>query len=172
MFPLLRIQQAAALGALALLLGLAAGTVLGYRYADAQGAKALSDLQRRNAEEQVKGERAARLELVAAQRVGDALTERLAEAQSRRTVKTVEVIRAIPKHTDGRACLNAGAVRLLDDALQPDFAALPKTAGEPVKPPAALAASDADVAGWIAEAGRLYAACAGRLNALIDWEMR
>lgn len=147
------------------------GVIAGYQFADAQGQARLADLQRQQAEQHAQAETLLRAELEAAQEEGGRLSAALAEANAQQTTRTVEVIREIPKYTDGRRCLGAAAVRLLDGA---NRAAghrdeLPQAAGQPAAPPAALAASDADVAGWIAEAGRLYNGCAGQLNALIDW---
>jgi hypothetical protein len=97
----------------------------------------------------------------------DAATARIAAAEGRIVIKTVEVIRNVPSVTTGRKCLDPAAVRLLQPAT--DTASKPP-AGKPVaESPADLAASDTDVAYWIAEANRHYETCAGRLNGLVDW---
>lgn len=97
----------------------------------------------------------------------DALAARLAAAESKIVIKTVEVIRHVPTVTTGRLCLDAAAVSLL----QPGAAWGPyQSAGQPAGQGSAhAAASDRDVAYWAAEANRQYETCAARINALIDW---
>ena len=97
----------------------------------------------------------------------DALAAQLSAAESRIVTKTVEVIRHVPTVTTGRLCLGADAVGLL----QPGAHWGPyQPAGEPAGQGSAhAAASDRDVAYWAAEANRLYATCAERMNALADW---
>lgn len=98
---------------------------------------------------------------------GDTLAAKLASAEGQIVIKTVEVIKHVPTVTTGRKCLDPAAVGLL----QPGAAAAPDDA--PGKPDAenadAPAASDRDVAFWIADANQQYDTCAARLNALIDW---
>lgn len=98
---------------------------------------------------------------------GDGLAAQLAVAEGQIIVKTVEVIKHVPIVTTGRKCLDAAAVGVL----QPGTAAAPSPAsGEPdAARTDASAASDRDVAFWIADANQRYETCAARLNALIDW---
>lgn len=115
-------------------------------------------------------DRDAYLEQIESQRKrADTLSEQLAQAEGRIVVKTVEVIKHVPSVTTGRLCLDAGAVGLLQPGAHPQPDPAPgKPAAE--SPPAA-AASDRDVAYWIAEANRQYETCAGRMNALVDWHL-
>ena len=109
----------------------------------------------------------------AAQARGDALEERLAEKSRTLELQTREHAREIKRLTTGRPCLNAGTVRLLNDAtirLSASPAGVPPpTGGTPAAN--APAASDTDVAGWIDDAGRQYETCRNRLDALIDWHV-
>jgi len=99
---------------------------------------------------------------------GNELSDKLAKAEARITVKTVEVIKYVPTVTTGTTpCLSPAAVSLL----QPGSAqGIRPPASEPATEGAgALAASDRDVAYWIAEANQLYDTCALRLNTLVLW---
>lgn len=101
---------------------------------------------------------------------GDALSDRLAQAESATQTQTIEVIKYVPKVTTGAPCLSAGAVGLLNGTGYP-VKPLP-SAGQPAaEATAPLAASDRDVAYWIADANRRYDTCAERLNTLIDFEL-
>lgn len=108
----------------------------------------------------------------------DVLAAQLATAEGRIVIKTVEVIKHVPQVTTGTTpCLSADAVSLLNPgtawgpvypaAGQPDDsgAAAPATPGGD-----AAAASDRDVAYWIAEANQQYETAAARLNALINYK--
>ena len=104
------------------------------------------------------------------QAFADELSNALAIAEGRVITKTVEVIKHVPTVTTGTTpCLGPAAISLL----QPG-------SGQGIRPPTsepaaegagALAASDRDVAYWIAEANRHYDICAVRLNALVDFEL-
>lgn len=100
-------------------------------------------------------------------RRADVLSAQLSQAEARVITRTVEVIKHVPIVTTGRLCLGADAVSLLQ--LQP-----PADPDETPRPPdaespPALAASDRDVAFWIADANAQYDTCALRLNALVDY---
>lgn len=82
---------------------------------------------------------------------------------------TKEIIKYVPKYTTGKPCLSADAVSLLNS--RPSDNDKAETGPEPTpQGPAAPAATDSDVAYWIANANGLYSTCAARLNALIDYE--
>lgn len=99
---------------------------------------------------------------------GNEASGELAQAETQIVTKTVEVIKYVPQVTTGRKCLDAGAVWLLNDGAPPK---LSQAAGQPVaESRPALAASDTDVAGWIAIANGQYDLCAARLNGLVDYE--
>lgn len=101
-------------------------------------------------------------------RRADAAAAALATAEGRIVTKTVEVIKHVPQVTTGTTpCLSGAAVSLLNYGT--DWGPY-QPAGEPAaESPTHAAASDRDVAYFIADANRLYETCAGRLNALVDW---
>lgn len=99
---------------------------------------------------------------------GNTLSAQLSQAEGQIVTKTVEVVKYVPKVTTGRLCLDSAAVSVLQPASDPD---MPKAPGKPpAESPPALAASDRDVAYWVATANQLYDTCALRLNALVDYE--
>lgn len=129
-------------------------------------------------------EREARRRLDEAQTRGDALTTDLHAANRAALRLQEELDEQIAVATQGRACLDAAALRVLDRA--PGIAAprLPAAAGRAVAAGGADAAADparaagggdasvatdTDVARWALDAGRQYDECARRLGALIDW---
>ncbi|BBL69737.1 hypothetical protein [Methylogaea oryzae] len=154
-----------------LLAGIVAGAAWGYRYADAQGQAALANLQRQQADQHAQAEALLRAELEQAHEYGEGLSAQLADAQSRQTVKTIEVIRRVPIVTSNRVCLSPDAVRLLNGVIATagDADAVPQAAGGAAGEAAAAAASDRDVAGWIAEAAGVCNVQAAQLAAVIDW---
>lgn len=121
----------------------------------------------KSAARQLVAERAASARYQAEVARGNALSARLARAETAVQIKTVERIKYVPQVTTGRRCLDPDAVRLLNGAGIPR---LSQAARQPAaESPAAPAASDADVAGWIASAHGQYETCAARLNGLIDY---
>lgn len=105
---------------------------------------------------------------------GSEVAAKLAAAEGRVIVKTVEVIKHVPQVTTGTTpCLSAAAVGLLNpgSGWGPSYQATGQPDGESAAPPAAADrdASDRDIAYWIAEANQQYETAAARLNALIDW---
>ena len=146
---------------------------------------ALQTVKREHAEQwRLLAERAA-ADLQAAQARGDVLTEELMAATRAAELLRGELHEQIDLATQGRACLDAAALRVLDRA--PGIAARPvpaaprraaaaggaQPAADPAQParPAAAepAATDTDVARWANDAYRRYADCAARLDALIRW---
>lgn len=100
-----------------------------------------------------------------AQKRADELSRKLSVAESQVNTRTIEVIRYVPRYTKQRPCLTAGAVELLQPSADPSVVPASErngTSGEE-------AASDTDVAYWIAEANRHYEVCAERLDSLITW---
>lgn len=120
------------------------------------------------AAQQLAAERVASAKYRAEIERGNALSERLAKAESSIQTRTVEVIKYVNKVTTGRGCLSAGAVGLLNGTVYP--APLRTGAGTPAPDDAGPSASDTDVYQWIAEAQGSYDTCAARLNELIEWE--
>lgn len=149
---------------------------------------ALQAVKREHAEQwRIAAERAA-ADLQAAQARGDALTQELEAANRQAETLRGELDEQITLATQGRACLDAAALRVLDRA--PGIAAAParvpaparraaaaggaQPAADPPQPagdaePDARSASDTDLARWALSAGARYDACARRLDALIDW---
>lgn len=107
--------------------------------------------------------------MIAAQRLANALESKLAASEQTRLSQQLEHQREIKRLTTGRPCLNGGTVRLLNSSAGIQPAAVPESASEPPAEDAA-AASDTDIAGWIDHAIRQYETCRGRLGALIDFE--
>ena len=97
----------------------------------------------------------------------DELSHALSIAEGRIITKTVEVIKYVPKVTTGAPCLNAATVSLFQPGADPGLRPPP---GALTPEGAAPAASDTDIAGWIATANQYYETCAVRLNALVDFE--
>lgn len=127
-----------------------------------------------------------------AQARGDVLTDELMAASRAAELLRGELHEQIDLATQGRACLDAAALRVLDRA--PGIAARPvpaaprraaaaggaHAAGDSAQPagvakPGAQpsdderSASDTDLARWALSAGARYDECARRLDALIDW---
>lgn len=122
----------------------------------------------KSAARQLETERAASARYQAEVARGNLLSARLSQAETAVQTKTVERIKYVPQVTSGRRCLDPDAVRLLNGAGYPK---LSQAARQPdAESPAAPAASDTDVAGWIASAHGQYETCAARLNGLIDYE--
>lgn len=129
------------------------------------------------------------------QAIGNQLTQRLATAEAALLRTQRERDHALAKHTTGRTCLDAGALRVLHGAPGIRVAGMPGTTGGPdaAGTGAATAAHDGDssaepaaeepagpglvmrlatdhqVAGWALQAGALYETCRQRLQALIDF---
>lgn len=153
---------------------------------------ALQTVKREHAEQwRLLAERAA-ADLQAAQARGDVLTEELMAATRAAELLRGELHEQIDLATQGRACLDAAALRVLDRA--PGIAARPvpaaprraaaaggaQPAADPAQPagdaqlgaelePDERSASDTDLARWALTAGARYDECARRLDALIDW---
>lgn len=153
---------------------------------------ALQTVKREHAEQwRLLAERAA-ADLQAAQARGDVLTEELMAATRAAELLRGELHEQIDLATQGRACLDAAALRVLDRA--PGIAARPvpaaprraaaaggaQPAADPAQPaggaqlgaeiePDERSASDTDLARWALSAGARYDECARRLDALIDW---
>jgi len=156
---------------------------------------ALEAVQREHAEQWRIFAEAAAARLQAAQARGDALTEELAAASRQADALRGELDEQITLATQGRACLDAAALRVLDRA--PGIAAAPARVPAPARRAAAAGGADAagdsaqrggdgagqraeqrdaepyatdtDLARWALDAGRQYDDCARRLGALIDW---
>lgn len=101
------------------------------------------------------------------QAVADDLARGLAKAEQARTIVYKETVREIPAATLGRPCLSGDALGLLD-RFAGAAAGLPAPAGEPADQGDA-AASDTQVAQWVAEAIEQHERERGVCNALIDW---
>lgn len=107
--------------------------------------------------------------LATAQRAADGLAAQLAAKESQLNILTEEQTRAVKRFTSNRACLSAGAVRVLNNqpgGVMPGLVA--PAPGEPVPADAGFA-SDTDVAEWAINARRSYDTCRARLGAIADF---
>lgn len=150
-------------GVVALLLFAAGWMTEGWRK-DAE----IERIERAHAEQRARDAEAATAEIEAAVKRGDQLAARVAAAESTRDIALQETQDALRKVTTGRPCLNAAAVRLLNQSagLKPE--PLPAPAGQPVGADATFA-TDTDVAQWAAGAIRHYDTCRGRIQAVADF---
>lgn len=102
----------------------------------------------------------------------DQLTKKLAVAEvENRTLSKVKTDE-IKAQTTGRACLDAGALRVLSTAPGLTVAApagVPQASGSPVDAGGSVA-TDSNIGTWAIEAGEHYETCRARLDALIAWE--
>ena len=129
----------------------------------------IATLKKTQAENVATVAEAARDRLLAARTRSDEIETRLTKADADRQTLALEHSREIKRLTTGRACLNAGTVRLLNaSGPRGDAAAVPASAGQPVAADAG-AASDTDVAEWADLARRQYDTCRDKLQAVIDW---
>lgn len=156
----------------------------------------LAELRSTQAEATRRAALAAAARLQAAQQRSDALAADLLATLATNAQLTEEKTHALKTATAGRACLSDRALRMLHGApgitvagadgvptagagaaaagagpaAHPDAGHPDGTgAGQPAHAPAELAATDTDVALWIATAGQQHEACRARLNALIAW---
>jgi hypothetical protein len=113
-----------------------------------------------------------------AQATGEAASARLAAVLAANTQLTQEKKHALKAATDGRACLSDRTLRVLNGApgltVAAPAAGVSAPAGQPPAGPAAVAAhphvaTDADVSGWVLDAGRLHEACRQQLAELAGW---
>lgn len=155
--------------ALGLLLG-GGGTYL-FTSAELESVKAdFAGWKARQADEKTQAASVALERLQRANERADVLQSALDKTEQKLSTTQKEMQREIKLNTTGRACLNARTVRLLnDDTHDNQPASLPTTTGQPAEEDAA-AATDTDVADWIAIAKTQYATCTARLDALIDWQ--
>jgi hypothetical protein len=98
---------------------------------------------------------------------GDDLSQKLLKTEFKLSTIEKERDRALKNQTTGRACLSAGAVRLLNTT-DSGATSLPEAAGRATTTDGA-AATDTDVAEWINHAISQYDICRGRLDRLIDY---
>lgn len=156
----------------------AAGAAAGYRYADARGQARLARCEHGRAEDARAAAAGAVRLLDRAQQAEVAAAARLAAQKAAFDRRIKEVRSEIYRLSSGRECLS-GALRLRLDAALGAATALPAPAGGVARAPAGSAAdpghrqpssTDADVAGWILEAARLYDDCRARLDALRQWD--
>lgn len=167
------------LGLIPYLLAFAIGAGTAYPLARAPLQGSIADLRTQNAALRETSAESARLAALAAsaklseaQASGERLSARLANALTKNDQLTEEKKHALKDATDGRACLSARALRVLNGATGitvasggagvPQATGQPAAAGEPV-------ATDSNIGGWILDAGKRHEACREQLGALIDW---
>lgn len=166
----------------AMLVGAAGGSAATWGLARAPLQGRVADLRQENAALRETHAEAARLSALAAarriaqaQQAGQAAEARLTTTLAANARLTQEKKDALATATDGRACLDERALRVLDGAPgitvdRPHGADLPAPAGPAAAAPAGIA-TDTGVAGWIADAGKAYEACREQLHELIDWQL-
>lgn len=150
-------------GVIAALIFLAGWQVEGWRK-DAE----IERIERAHADQRARDAVSAAEEIAAATKRGNELAARAAAAESARDLALEETRDALRKVTNGRPCLGAAAVRLLNGPAGIHPAPVPDAAGEPAGTDAA-SASDTDVALWAAFARRSYDTCRGRIDALAEF---
>ena len=117
----------------------------------------------------IAAQKAADKAIADAQARGDALQTQLQSALGKNAQLLKEKQDVIPTLTTGRTqCFSAQLVSVLNTGAA--GSGVPQATGKPAPENApAVAASDRDVATYVAAAQSQYAECAGRLNTLIDW---
>lgn len=151
----------------------------GYRFGvsteHARGEAQLSALKQTYADENAKAQAELRKRLEEATARGDELSSKLLTTEATTTRQSQEKTRAVTKITTGRRCLDADVVRMLnsDQPITQSSAGhnsgnVPQAAGSAAATDGA-AATDTDVAQWIANARASYDICRNRLDALIDF---
>ncbi len=151
------------LAAMLLAVGAAGGFTTTSLYYRAQ----ISDIKLAQANKDKATQAAATAALLSAQRSGDDLSNRLAQAESTLNLKSLEVSREVSRLAIGRNCLSADLVSLLNQSTAASGVAT-APASAPVAADAAFA-TDQDVGEWIVFAQSQYDTCRARLGALIDW---
>ncbi len=133
------------------------GVGIGHHWASVSAeAKRVKDIEALNAQIKIQIEHA------------NVISDKLAKAEGKVIIHTVEVIKYVDKVTDGHKCLGSAAVGLL----QPGSSqGLNPPTSKPVAEDAGASSSDSDIYTWIAKANQQYETCAIRLNNLVDFEM-
>lgn len=140
----------------ALLLSLGSGFYTGYDWSNT-----------RHEAQRAKEQDANAAQLASLTAESNRLSDQLAQAEGRITIKNVEVIKHVKDLTTGRDCLGPAAVSLLQPG---NSQGLRTPTGKPDAESSGASATDTDIGYWIAEANQHYDTCAARQNALIDWE--
>ena len=128
----------------------------------------ISSLKREHAEQTATAATEAATRLQDSIKLAETLQLRVAKQENARQAITEEKDRELKRLTTGRACLNAGTVRLLNRGPGLKPAAVPAPASEPVSADAGFA-TDTDVGLWANAARRSYDTCRGRIAALADF---
>jgi len=128
----------------------------------------VADLKREYAEQAVKAEAEAAKRLKDAQILGDALVERVAREENKRIEVEDQNHALLSRLTTGRRCLDAAAVRVLNNRNGAAPGGVPETPGQPAGADAQFA-TDTDVGKWAATAIRYYDDCRSRIDALREF---
>lgn len=107
-------------------------------------------------------------ELQAAVLLGDALSTRLAQSESRLSQLTEEKDHEIRRLTQGRRCLDSAVVRVLNDSAGSTPPAVPTAASDAIRADAPFA-TDTDVGLWATDARKRFDSCRTRLDAIADF---
>lgn len=156
--------------------------VVGFGVAwDWQGARAdarVMDLQRQAAVRQAEEAAASAAALRRERDRTDQITRAAGQREAALDTKLQETQRALKTATTGRPCLGGAALRVLDQSTglrPPPGSALASVldrgyAGAAADPSGEEAASDTDVAEWIATSGRYYERCRARIHDIREWQ--
>ena len=146
-----------------------AGMLLGSAYTGAAKDAVIARMERDQALQIAAAADAGSVRLYEAQQRADVLTRRLLAERRAAAAQQEKLENALTDATDGRVCLRDGALRVLDQSPGLQVAGLPAAGGGTAGADAGRVATDTHVARWAAAAGRQYAECRARLDALIDW---
>lgn len=112
----------------------------------------------------------AQARLKKAQAVGDRLMIELEDARDRARAQAEALNNELADVTDQRVCLREPALRVLERA--PGLRVeLPAAGGSLAAASERYVTTDTQLAGWAIQAGKQYADCSARLNALIGWHV-
>lgn len=150
-------------------LALSVSAALGYHFGGLSAEAELARIREQSFRDQAAIAEHNSRRLLAAQTLGDTLTNQLAVAKRLAATLRSERDDAIRKNTTGRHCLDAAAVRVLNAPGQQP-ADLPEAPGQSAATDASAFATDTDVGLWSSHARDEYDECARRLDALIVFE--
>lgn len=155
-----------------------AGFGAAWSWQGARGDARVLDVELAETDKRLADARLWHAEVLRRQQLADDITRAASQREATLDRQLQEAHHALKTATLGRPCLGGAALRLLDQSpgLHPGPAAAPAgppdrgSAGPAPDPALEEEASDTDVAGWIATAGRYYERCRGRLADIRRYE--